>query len=76
MADDRRVSLGCGTFILIALIVLIFSNRHGADSDARVEAELSELTTQVVELRRSIDEQAEEIAELRRELKREPGNQE
>ena len=74
MADDRRVSLGCGTFILIALIVLIFSNRTGADSAARVEAELRELKEQVVELRRSVDRQADEIGDLRRELKREAGN--
>jgi cell division protein FtsB len=70
MADDRRVSLGCGTFILIALIVLIFSNRTGADSAARVEAELRELKVEVVELRRAIDRQTKEIANLRQELNR------
>lgn len=74
MADDRRVSLGCGTFILIALIVLIFSNRNGADSAAAVQVELHKLQMEIIQLRRSIDEQTDVIAVLRLELKREAGN--
>ena len=41
MADERRtrqVSLGCGTLILIALIVLIFSGRGTGKEDPRSNA--------------------------------------
>jgi hypothetical protein len=64
MADDTRVhqvSLGCGTLILIALIVLFFSGRGTGD----LQREIKELRTEVGQLKKSIDAQAEEIRLLR-----------
>jgi cell division protein FtsL len=67
MADENRtqqVSLGCGTLILIALIVLIFSGRGSSD----LEREVQGLRSEVVELKKSIEAQTSEIKELQRKL--------
>lgn len=56
MSDDDRgqgVSLGCGTLILIALIVLFFSNRGQDD----LEREIRQLRSEVGELRKSVEAQ-------------------
>jgi hypothetical protein len=58
---DRAVSLGCGTLILIALIVLIFS--RGGDSE--IKSEISSLRTEVNELRQAIETQNNLLKELR-----------
>jgi hypothetical protein len=71
MADENRtqqVSLGCGTLILIALIVLIFSGR-GNDE---IEREVQGLRTEVSDLRKSIDAQTSEIKRLRQKLDQPP----
>jgi hypothetical protein len=63
MADDKRtqqVSLGCGTLILIALIVLIFSGRGTGD----LEREVHGLRSEVGELKKSIEAQTSEIKQL------------
>jgi hypothetical protein len=60
MADDRRsqqVSLGCGTLILIALIVLIFGGRGHGD----LEREVHGLRDGVAGLRRAVDAQTDQI---------------
>ena len=67
MADENRtqqVSLGCGTLILIALIVLIFSGRIPENLDRDIKA----LRTDVQELKKAIDDQADEIRELQQQL--------
>jgi Sec-independent protein translocase protein TatA len=67
MADDKRtqqVSLGCGTLILIALIVLIFSGRGPGD----LEREVHELRSEVGELKRSVEAQTAEIKSLQQKL--------
>jgi hypothetical protein len=54
MADERRtqqVSLGCGTLILIALIVLIFSGRGTGD----LEREVRGLRSEVGELKKEVE---------------------
>lgn len=64
MADDNRgqvAGLGCGTFILIALIVLIFSNRGTHE----IQGELRKIRTEVRELRSAMDEQTALIKALR-----------
>jgi Sec-independent protein translocase protein TatA len=69
MSDDKRthqVSLGCGTLILIALIVLIFSG-HGTRDLTR---EVHELRSKVGELKKSIEEQTAEIKSLQQKLER------
>lgn len=63
MASDSRnqqVSLGCGTLIIIALIVAIFSERGTSD----LEREVKGLRSEVGELRQSVDAQSAEIRQL------------
>ena len=67
MADDRStqtVSLGCGTLILIALIVLIF----GRGDTERVESELgavrsdvAQLGTEIKDLKEAVEQQTETL---------------
>ncbi len=58
--STQKVSLGCGTLILIALIVLLFSN-GGGNRTAREITELKNsvtaLRSEVVSLRQSIEKQ-------------------
>jgi hypothetical protein len=63
----QKATLGCGTLILIALIVAIFSN-HGADDIDRGLVE--SLRNDVKELKKSIDAQSQEIRDLRQALKK------
>ena len=50
---DKQVQLGCGTLILIAIIVMIFS---GADDLDEIETSIEELQTTVDRLEQKIDE--------------------
>jgi hypothetical protein len=66
MADDRgsqTVQLGCGTLILIAVIVAFFSH-----STKDLEREVHDLRSDVKELKRSVDAQSDEIKALREKL--------
>lgn len=70
MADDNRtqqVNLGCGTLILIALIVLIFSGRGD------LEREVQGLRSEVGDLKKSIEAQTSEIKQLQQKLDKQPG---
>jgi predicted RNase H-like nuclease (RuvC/YqgF family) len=58
----QRVQLGCGTLILIAIIVMFFS--RGGD----VENEVRGLRAEVGELKRMIEQQSAEIRQLREKL--------
>lgn len=63
MSDDSRsgqVSLGCGTLILIALIVLIFSNRGTGE----LERQVQELKSEVGQLKETIATQTRAIEKL------------
>ena len=64
LAKGQEVSLGCGTLILIALIVLIFGGRGTSDLQRDVRA----LRSEVVELKKSVDAQASEIRTLHQKL--------
>jgi hypothetical protein len=70
MADDNRstqVSLGCGSLILIALIVLFFSRgSHVGD----LRDEVRHLRSDVSELKVLIEGQGQEIRQLREALVR------
>jgi Sec-independent protein translocase protein TatA len=71
MVDDNRtqqVSLGCGTLILIALIVMIFSGR-GTDD---LEREVHGLRSEVGELKKSVEAQTAEIKSLKQMLEKQP----
>ena len=58
----RPASLGCGTLILIALIVLFFSRPGLSD----LESKVSRLQGSVEELKKASDEQTKELRELRK----------
>jgi hypothetical protein len=67
MADDRRVqhvSLGCGTLILIALIVLFFS---GPDV-GELKREVQGLRSEIGELKRAVQSQTNQIETLHDKL--------
>jgi hypothetical protein len=58
MEESNKVSLGCGTLILIAIIVLIFSS-HGNDSAPAIQ-----------QLKTSIEQQSGRINELEMKINR------
>jgi type II secretory pathway component PulM len=67
MPDERqthRVTLGCGTLILIALIVLFFS-RPGVED---LQRDVRSLHSEVTELRRAVEAQTNEIRKLQEKL--------
>jgi len=63
---DRKATLGCGTLILIALIVIIFS-KGGSDE---LEKELRKTTTKLESLEKGIDDQKAQLDKLRATLER------
>lgn len=67
MADDKRthqVSLGCGTLILIALIVLFFSG-HGLGG---LKREVQDLRSEIGELKKAVESQTSQIKTLEEKL--------
>ena len=56
----RPASLGCGTLILIALIVLIFSRGGSRETENEVRA----LKSEIGELKKSVEAQTTEIKAL------------
>jgi len=78
MADEKRtqqVSLGCGTLILIALIVIIFSGRRNGDSsrDTELVQNVQVLRFEVGELKRAVEAQTRDIKALRQILDKQQG---
>ena len=89
MADDRRsgpVSLGCGTLIVIGLIVLIFSGggriqnmedelrkiRLDINKPQAVRRDIKNLQALVEQQTRAIEKQTQEIRELKNAIGQEP----
>jgi hypothetical protein len=67
MAYDNRsqqATLGCGSLILIALIVIIFSGRGTGD----LEREVQGLRSEVGDLKKAVEGQSGEIRQLRDRL--------
>jgi hypothetical protein len=67
MADEKhthQVTLGCGTLILIALIVLFFS-RPGISG---LEQEVRSLRSEVDDLKKAVESQTNEIKRLQDKL--------
>jgi Sec-independent protein translocase protein TatA len=62
----QQVSLGCGSLILIALIVLIV----GSGKIGNVEREVQGLRSEVRDLKKSVDAQTEQIKTLGDEVER------
>jgi hypothetical protein len=65
---SQTVSLGCGTLILIAIIVAIFS---GNDSD-NIEREVRQLKAEVEVMRKAMERQTQAIRSLRERLDQPP----
>lgn len=66
MADanpNQAVSLGCGTLILIALIVLIF----GRGGDDELKKKIQTLTTEVKQMHQAVDAQNSLLKELQKQ---------
>jgi cell division protein FtsB len=64
MPPDRRATLGCGTLILIALIVIFFSGRGVSE----LLDEVQQMRREVQSLDTAIGTQSEEITMLRAEI--------
>ncbi len=67
MATDKRthqVSLGCGTLILIALIVLFFSGRGVGE----LKREVQDLRSEIGQLKKAVETQTEQIKTLHEKL--------
>ncbi|HEY4234510.1 MAG TPA: hypothetical protein VGM76_13840 [Lacipirellulaceae bacterium] len=68
MDQNNKVSLGCGTLILIALIVLLFGNHGGGDLAPQIQqlkSQIQQLQNNVTNLESKIDAQSKEIQALR-----------
>ena len=64
MESNQKVSLGCGTLILIALIVMIFSGTPNRD----IKRELQQLQTEVRSLQSMVEAQRASIQKLQRTI--------
>lgn len=64
MEKNQKVSLGCGSLILIALIVLILGNADQEELGKEIQA----LGAEVKSLESSIRQQSREIQELKKAL--------
>jgi hypothetical protein len=69
--SSQSVSLGCGTLILIALIVLIFS-RGGSGN---VEHEVRSLQIEVRDLKKAVEAQTSQIRALLDKLDKAKGKE-
>jgi hypothetical protein len=64
VSGDQKVQLGCGTLIVIAIIVMFFS--QGSSKD--VEREVRGLRSDVGDLKKLIESQNSELQQLRERL--------
>jgi hypothetical protein len=70
---NQKTSLGCGTLILIALIVLIFSHSGGDVEDlerqvSQLDSHVLRLTDDIAELKSVSQRQTDLLAEIKRAL--------
>jgi Flp pilus assembly protein TadB len=56
--DDRKVQLGCGTLIIIALIVMVFS---GSRDNRQLRRELDEMRKQLDRIEKKLDSGSAEL---------------
>lgn len=69
--SQQQASLGCGTLILIALIVLIFGNAGNQEQTEEIRdlrRQVSSLEQMVEDLRKSVERQSGELAEIKQML--------
>ena len=69
MDKNQKATLGCGTIILIALIVIIFGNMGGKDAAEQVRG----LRQDVQKLEQAITIQTQEIDSLKQRISSSPG---
>jgi len=68
MREDRGVQLGCGTLLIILLIVIFFGNRGLDDLEDRLtklDAKVDALQLEIRGLRASVDRLREEVRKER-----------
>jgi len=76
LVERGPVNLGCGTLILIALIVLFFSNRPDnnvpqlGQEIQRLQSQIGNLQSQIGNLQRSIDDQTSKLSRLEEQIRR------
>jgi hypothetical protein len=58
MSDNREVQLGCGTLIIIAIIVAIFSGKSDVEN---VQRELEDVNRKLDRLEQKLDELSQEL---------------
>jgi hypothetical protein len=68
IVERGPVSLGCGTLILIALIVLFFSNR-GSEDGGHLKNGIDQLQRQVRSLQSSVDDQSARLNRIEQSLR-------
>jgi cell division protein FtsL len=64
----QTAQLGCGTLILIALIVLLFSNGGNRGGNLTLENDIQKLNTEIRELKTEIEGQRLDIRSLESKL--------
>lgn len=63
--SNHKASLGCGTLILIALIVLIFGNHQNTDLNRSIQR----LSSQINTIEQETNSQSEALKKIESELK-------
>jgi hypothetical protein len=71
LVRGQEVSLGCGTLVLIALIVMFFGG-HGSVPTG-VQNEVAGLRSEVAALKKAVEGQTAEIKALRQQLEKPKG---
>jgi hypothetical protein len=64
---DNKASLGCGTLILIALIVIIFGNANSGD-DKKLSGQLNSLKTEIGSLKSELSKQSDTLKKIEKSL--------
>jgi Sec-independent protein translocase protein TatA len=59
ITSDNKVQLGCGTLIIIALIVIIFSG--GKDTD-KLRRQLEDMSKQLDRLEKKVDDLSQKVS--------------
>ncbi len=74
MENSQKANLGCGTLILIAIIVLIFGNAGNEEMSQdmqQLRQQVSGLNTSVQQLETALQEQSRQLKVIRELLERE-----
>jgi predicted PurR-regulated permease PerM len=64
---NQKASLGCGTLILIALIVMIFSNANRGN-DSQITSQIQNLSNEVNSLKNTLRTQSESLTKIQKSI--------